>query len=451
MNYNNAYRDKLMTADDAAKTVKSGDYVMYSHFTLKTPLLDEALAFRKMELEDVKINFVTLTYMPEVIKADPEGEVFAIRDGSFSAMTRGLCKMGIPISAIPSLYHESGREYKIGNLKQDVLFLAVTPMNEEGYFNLGPESSYLVDLIQEKGGLDRNMKIFVEVNARIPYVFGDNRIHISEVDGVIEGEPENLLAIPKIPATEIDKKIAEHIMSEMVDGACLQLGIGGMPNCVGSMLVDSDFKDLGCHSEMFVDAYMELHQAGKLTNKRKNIDIGKSVFTFAMGSKKLYEFLDNNPEVECRSVSYTNNPFVIAKNDKVYSICSCIAVDMMGNVSSESVGYKQISATGGQWDYHYASMHSAGGKGFVCMPSTKKDRKGNVSSNIVTSLPEGTQISVACNTTNYVVTEFGAVNIKGLSMWERVEALSTIAHPDFREEILQAAAKAGIWRRSNKR
>lgn len=450
MNYIKEYQNKLMTADDAAKSVKNGDYVMYPHFAIKTPLLDEALAMRKMELEDVKINFVTLTYMPEVVKADPEGEVFTFRDGSFSAATRGLSKMGIPIVAIPSLYHEAGRNFEIGNIKQDVLFIAATPMNDEGYFNLGPSSSYVVDIIKERGGIEKNIKIFVEVNPKLPYVPGDNYVHISQVDGIIEGEPEDMMAIPKTPPTEVDKKIAEHIMSEMVDGACLQLGIGGMPNYVGSMLADSDFKDLGCHTEMYVDAYMDLYNAGKLTNKKKNIDVGKSVFTFAMGSKKLYEYLNHNPEVECRSVTYTNNPFVIAKNDKVFSICSCIAVDMMGNVSSESVGYKQISATGGQWDYHYASMHSEGGKGFVCMPSTKKDRKGNVTSNIVPSFPVGTQISVACNTTNYVVTEYGAVNIKGLSMWERVEKLVTIAHPDFREEILQAAAKAGIWRKSNK-
>lgn len=449
-NYIKEYQSKIMTANDAVRMVNSGDFVMYPHFAVKTPLLDEALAFRKMELEDIKVNFVTLTYMPEVVKADPQGEVFKFRDGSFSAATRGFVQMGIPIASLPSLYHEAGKNIAIGNIKEDVLFLAATPVDDEGYLNIGPVSSYIVDCIQERGGTDRNLKIMVETNSKLPRVPGDNRVHISQVDAVIEGAPEDMMAIPKMPATEVDKKIAEHIMAEMVDGACLQLGIGGMPNYVGSMLVDSDFKDLGCHTEMFVDAYMDLYNAGKLTNKKKSIDVGKSIFTFAMGSRKLYDWLDNNQEVECRSVTYTNNPFVIAQNDNVFSICSCIAVDMMGNVSSESVGYKQISATGGQWDYHYASMHSKGGKGFVCMPSTKKDHKGNVTSNIVPGLSMGTQISVACNTTNYVVTEYGAVNLKGLSMWERVESLVTIAHPDFREEILQAAAKAGVWRRSNK-
>ncbi len=274
MNYIKEYQNKLMTADDAARTVKNGDFVMYPHFAIKTPLLDEALAMRKMELEDVKINFVTLTYMPEVIKADPEGEVFIFRDGSFSAATRGFCKMGIPIVSIPSLYHEAGRNYEIEQLKHDVLFLAVTPMDDEGYFNLGPSSSYIVDMIKERGGIGRSMKIFVEVNAKLPRVPGDNHVHISQVDGIIEGEPEDMMAIPKIPPTAVDKKIAEHIMSEIVDGACLQLGIGGMPNYVGSMLADSDFKDLGCHTEMFVDDYMDLYNAGKLTNKRKNIDVG---------------------------------------------------------------------------------------------------------------------------------------------------------------------------------
>jgi acyl-CoA hydrolase len=230
----------------------------------------------------------------------------------------------------------------------------------------------------------------------------------------------------------------------------LQLGIGGTPNKVGKALVNSSFKDLGCHSEMMVDAYMDLFNAGKLTNALKQQDIGKSVFTFAMGSAALYEFLENNPSMRCMPVSYTNSPTVIANNDRGFSICSCLAVDLFGNVSSESVGYKQISGVGGQWDYHYSAFHSNGGKAFLCMPSSKIGKDGKRVSNIVTAHPQGTQITVTGHVTNCVVTEFGIANLKGRATWEKVEALASIAHPDFRDDIFKAAEQARIWRASNK-
>ena len=291
----------------------------------------------------------------------------------------------------------------------------------------------------------------LEVNEALPTVQGDNYLHISELDAVVESsQPRKPMAIGTAEPTEIDAKIAQFILEEMTDGACLQLGIGGMPNLVGKMLAESSLKDLGCHSEMFVDAYMDLFNAGKLTNACKQQDIGKSVFTFAMGSEALYQFLDKNPSMRCMPVSYTNDPAVIARNRRVYSICSCLAVDLFGNVSSESVGFKQISGTGGQWDYHYASFHSEEGKGFLCMPSSKVTKDGSRVSNIVISHAPGTQITVSGNTTNYVVTEYGIVNLKGLTTWEKVEALVSIAHPDFRDELFRAAEQARIWRPQNK-
>jgi acyl-CoA hydrolase len=445
------YKQKLTTAKEAVKVVKDNDMISYSPFCMKTPLLDEALAYRRDELHNVDILFITLTYMPEVLKSDPHGKSFGFIDGSFSAATRAFQSMGIPVSAAPSLYHETGRVFLADVMNMDVLFLAARPMDEEGYFNFGPQSSCTVDMIAAKGGSKKNLKILVEVNDKIPFIHGDNKVHVSQVHSIVENpNGKKLSAIPEVEATDIDKKIAKIIMDEMVDGACLQLGIGGMPNYVGKMLAESDFKDLGCHSEMFVDAYMLLHKAGKLTNKRKQIDVGKSVFTFALGSESLYEYMDNNPEMSCRSVSYTNSPHIIAKNDRMYSICSCIAVDIFGNVSSESVGYRQISGTGGQLDYHYASLHSEGGKGFVCMPSAKIGMMGDIKSNVMFKFEEGTQITVPANMTNYVVTEYGIVNLKGNSLWDRIEKLVSIAHPSVRDELLEQAKKARLFTRSNR-
>lgn len=332
------------------------------------------------------------------------------------------------------------------------MFLPATPMDRNGFFNLSAICSFNTEVFRIRGTTQKNLRIALEINDQLPVVHGDTSVHISDIDYVVEAQdPQPLLALGKVEPTEIDRKIAEHIMSEMVDGACLQLGIGDTPNLVGQMLVDSDFKDLGCHSEMFVDAYMNLFNAGKLTNKRKTLDVDKSVFTFAMGSAELYEFMDDNPSLRCLPVNYTNDPKIIQQNDNVYSICSCLAVDLFGTVSSESVGYKQISGIGGQLDFHYSSFHSKGGKGFVCMPSSRVLKDGTRISNIVAGHVPGTQISVPGAITNYVVTEYGVACIKGMPTWKKTEALINIAHPDCRDELFKVAEKERIWRASNKR
>ena len=448
--WSSMYQEKLKTADEVASWIKDGDHVEFSPFVTVPWDLDAALAKRKDELHKVFIRCSTLTWVPEVFKVDPQGETFLMCDGSFSGVTRKMKSQG-EIYINPCLYHEAPMLYTRGVLHNEYLFLAATPMDENGFFNLSTSASSQVDMARARSGPQKNLKVILEINEALPVVQGDNYFHISEIDAVVESsQARKPTAIGKVEPTEIDAKIAQYIMNEMVDGACLQLGIGGMPNLVGKMIADSDLKDLGCHSEMFVDAYMDLFNAGKLTNARKQLDVGKSVFTFAMGSAELYDFINNNPSMRCMPVSYTNDPSVIAKNDRVYSICSCLAVDLFGNVSSESVGYKQVSGTGGQWDYHYASFHSKEGKGFLCMPSSKVTKDGKRISNIVVSHAPGTQITVSGNTTNYVVTEYGIVNLKGLTTWEKVEALVSIAHPDFRDDLFKAAEAGRIWRAQNK-
>ncbi len=429
------YNEKKKTADEVASWVKDGDHVEYSAFVTTPWDLDAALAKRKNELNKVFVKVCTLTFVPEVFKVDPQGETFLVCDGSFSGVTRKLKQTG-EVYVSPCLYHEHPVQHAKGLFHNDYLFLAATPMDKDGFFNLSLTGHSVLEMIRARKDTQKQLKVVLEVNEALPLVQGENYLHISEIDAVVESsQARPPVALGKLEPTDVDKKITEYIMDEMVDGACLQLGIGGTPNLVGKMICESNLKDLGCHSEMFVDAYMDLFNAGKLTNACKQIDVGKSVFTFAMGSKELYDFLHTNPSMRCMSVAYTNNPSVIAKNDRVFSICSCIAVDIFGNVSSESVGYKQISATGGQWDYHYASFHSKGGKGFLCMPASMVVKSGKRVSNIVMSHLPGTQISIPGNTTNYVVTEYGIANLKGLTSWEKVEALVSIAHPDFRDEL----------------
>ena len=444
------YEQKQMSAEQAVSMVKDGDWIEYSHFVTIPWDLDAALAKRKNELNKVFIKSATFMFEPEVFKADPQGETFLITDNSFSAITRQMKKTG-EIYVNNGLYHESAVMHRKGFLKNQFVFAAVTPMDKNGFFGMSTTGSAFIDMFRARRDVNPGLKIILEVNPALPQVQGDQYLHISEIDAVVQTkEPRKLKAIPVVTPTEIDEKIANLIIGEMVDGACLQLGIGGMPNLVGKMIANSDLKDLGCHSEMFVDAYMDMFNAGKLTNYKKQLDIGKSVFTFAMGSEALYDFMDNNPSLRCMPVSYTNLPSIIAQNKRVYSICSCLAVDLFGNVSSESAGFKQISGTGGQWDYHYASLHSEGGKGFVCMPSAKM-KDGKLVSNVVLSHIPGTQISVSGNTTNHVVTEYGIANLKALSTWQRVEALVGIAHPDFRDDLFRQAEECRLWRPQNKK
>ncbi len=445
MNYQDMYREKLVKAEEAVKVVRSNDVVMYGWFVTFVFDLDAALAKRKEELKDVFVMLGTSMYEPEIVKADPEQEHFIFNDFSFGTVSRKLNEKGLAYF-MPEAYHEIPMYFRKIR-PADVVFATVTPMDKHGFFNLSTTCSVT------PAALKSARNIVVEVNESLPFAYGvDNMVHISQVDYVVESSTNRpLLEIPKVEANDIDRKIAEHIVEEIRDGACLQLGIGGMPNCVGQLLVDSDIKDLGIHTEMLVDSVVDLFEAGKVTNMAKNIDRGKNVYTFAMGSKKLYDFIDYNPACCAYPVDYTNQPGVIASIDNFISICGCLNVDILGQVSSESMGFKQVSGTGGQLDFHFASFHSKGGKGFLCMPSTNVNRKtGERFSRIVAAFEPGTVVTVPSSISNYVVTEYGLVNLKGKASWERAEALISIAHPDFRDDLINECKKANIWRRSNK-
>ena len=439
------YKNKLVSADEAVRIVKSGDRIHYGLFCGLIHDLDKALAKRTNELENVKVMTSIWNYPepPAIIQADPNHEHFYYLSTMFSAMDRKLNKQGccwfIPLQfrENPKLWSEN-----VGGI--DVAMLQVAPMDRFGNFNLGPS-------VAEYWGVFKTAKhIIVEVNDKMPIVHGvDNYINISQVDMVVEGSS---LPLPNIVAkapTEIDKRIAAHIVDKIESGSTLQLGIGGMPNYVGQMIADSDINDLGVHTEMFVDAYVNLYNTGKITGN-KSINKGKMVFTFAMGSKAVYDFLDDNQMGYIAPVDYVNNIDVIAANDKMVSINSCLQVDLFGQVNSESVGLQHIGGTGGQMDFVMGAFLSKGGKSFLCTPSTRVNKDGSLSSLIMPTLPEGSIVSCPRHATNYVVTEFGAVNLKGMSTWERAEKLISIAHPQFQNELVRAAEKMGIWKTSSK-
>lgn len=436
------YRQKLVDADTAVKKIKSGDWVDYGNFLCGPVALDAALAERAEELSDVKVRGVGYPGLPKVAMVNPSGGHFYYNSFHFSGGERYLHDKGT-CSYIPVLYHEGDYIYAKGGLQTDVFMAQVAPMDESGYFNFGIANSCQHSQL-------RNAKtVIVEVNEKMPRCHGgfDEAVHISEVDFIVESASPDLVTLPELPGTDVDRAIARHVVGEIEDGSCLQLGIGSLPNAIGKMIAESDLRDLGVHTEMLVDAYVDMYRAGRITNRKKADNPGKMVYTFALGSKKLYDFINGNPGCASFPVGYVNDLHRIAANDQAVSINNAVEVDLYGQVCSESSGFRQISGTGGQFDFAYGCFHSRGGKAFICLASTKRGKNGEVTSRIRPFVDHGTIVTLPRTAVQYVVTEYGIACLKGKSTWERAEALINIAHPDFREGLIQEAEKMNIWRR----
>ncbi len=445
MDYQAMYQQKLTTAEEAVKVVKSGDWVDYGWCTNHPIALDKALAARKDELRDVKVRGGVTMWMPEIAKAEDAGEHFTWNSWHCSGIDRKIMTKGMGFFS-PMRYSELPRFYR-ENLTVDVAMLQVTPMDSHGNFSFALAASHLADM------LEKAKVIILEVNKNMPWVYGLTgcEINIKDVDYVVEGDnPEVAQLGGGGEPTAVDKAVAELIVPQIPNGACLQLGIGGMPNTIGAMIAQSDLKDLGVHTEMYVDGFVDMAMAGKLTGKNKSLDKGRQVYAFAAGSKKLYDYVDRNPDVMAAPVDYTNDVRVLAQLDNFISINNAIDMDLFGQVNAESAGLKHISGTGGQLDFVMGAYLSKGGKSFICLSSTVTGKDGTVKSRIVPTLTPGSICTDPRSCVHYIVTEYGMVNLKGLSTWERAEALISIAHPDFRDQLIQDAEKMHIWRRSNK-
>lgn len=445
MNYKELYQQKLTSAEEAVKVVKSGDWVDYGWCTNHPVVLDKALAARKDELTDVKLRGGVTMWMPEVAKAEDAGDHFTWNSWHCSGVDRKIIAKGMGYFS-PMRYSELPRFYR-ENVTVDVAMIQVTPMDAHGNFSYALGASHLADM------LDVAKIVIVEVNENMPWVYGLNgaEINIEDVDMVVEGDnvPVAQLGAGGAP-TEVDRAVANLVVPEIPNGACLQLGIGGMPNTIGSMIAESDLKDLAVHTEMYVDGFVDMAEAGKITGKYKTVDKGRQVYAFAAGSQRMYDYMDRNPAVMAAPVDYTNDVRVIAEIDNFISINNAIDMDLFGQVNAETAGIKHISGTGGQLDFALGAYLSNGGKSFICMSSTAMGKDGVLKSRIVPTLTPGSIATDPRTCVHYIVTEYGMVNLKGLSTWERAEQIINIAHPDFREELIKDAEKMGIWRRSNK-
>lgn len=342
------------------------------------------------------------------------------------------------------VFHNNAAYYEYF-LKVNVVMVSVAPMDRHGYFNFSVNTGVAAPITRTAD------IVIVEVNENLPVIHGgyDECIHISDVDYIVEGEHEPLAVLKTFRPTEIDRKIAQNILPYIVDGATLQLGIGSMPNAVGELIAESDLRDLGMHTELCSDAYLSMYNAGKLTNRKKKIDRGKGVFGCAIGSPELYEWVGDNHGLAAYPLEYVNRPSVIAQIDNMVSINSCVSIDLYGQVAAESSGSRQISGTGGQLDFLIGASASRGGKAFICMSSTYKDKAGICHSRIRPQF-DGDIITSPRSQIYFLATEYGVINLEGRSTWERAEGLISIAHPDFRDGLIREAEKRKIWRRSNK-
>ena len=343
--YTSEYKRKLRTPEEAARVVKSGDWLDISMGGAFPSLMDEAIAKRKDELRGVKIRGYLIQQPIQMVECDPDREHFIYNSWHMSGYERKLCDRGL-CNFNPMVFRNLGAYYD-HFLTVNVAITCVTPMNEHGYFN------FSVSNASARAVLDKADVVILEVNENLPWVYGglDECIHIDDVDMIVEGPHGPLPGIKTPAASETEMKIAEYVVQNMVDGSTLQLGIGSLPNAVGQMIARSDLRDLGIHTEMLCDSYLDMYKAGKINNKRKTLDRYKSVFGFAIGSPDLYDWIRENPGVVTYPISYCNDPSIVGKIDNFVSINNCISVDLYGQICAESAGTRQISGTGGQLDF----------------------------------------------------------------------------------------------------
>ncbi len=427
-NMNQLYRNKIVSAKEALKSVKSGDVVVFHAAASEPTTLVNALVDRAAELRNVQI--VHMTSLGEAKYTYPDMADSFWHNGLFvSTATRKAVNEG-RADFTPCLYSHVPRLFEDKIISANVLLLQITPPNEEGYCSFGLTVDYA------KAAAKNADIVIGQVNGLLPWTGGE-KIHLNEITHIVEkDEPILELTLPKV--SEVEKEIAKHVASLIPDGATLQLGIGGVPDTVLSFLKDK--KDLGIHSEMFSDGVVDLVEAGVITNRKKTINTGKFIATFLMGTKRLYDFVDGNPDVEMHAVDYVNDPYIIGQHDNFVSINSALQVDLTGQVNAETMGTKHFTGIGGQLDFVRGASRSKGGKSIIALPSTAM---GGKVSRIVNDFGPGAAVTTPRGDVQYIVTEYGIANLRGKCLRERLHELVAIAHPDFRKELLEEAKKIG--------
>ncbi len=428
---------RSISASEAASFVKSGDWVEYGATLCQPDVFDQALAARKSELHNVNIRACLSVRPRAVLEADPQRETFNWFNWHFSGYDRKKADLG-QSNYIPCNLGEISDYYRRFIAPSEIAVLKVCPVDANGFFNFSAANLW------HSAILERAKIVIVEVCEGLPYLHGvNNGVHISQVDYIIQGDNRPAPELPNPAATDVDRAVAQLIASEIDDGACLQVGIGGMPNAVCSMLLHSGVRNLGVHTEMLTDGIIDLYKAGIITGAAKQFDVGRIVCSFGLGSQAMYNAIDRNPDILCNAVETTNAPHIIMRNDNMVGINNTTQMDLQGQAASEADGHRHISGTGGQLQFMRGVYASQGGKAFMCLASTY-ERKGVRKSRIVLDMPPGTIVTTPRSDMMYVVTEYGMVNLKGKSIPERAKAMISIAHPDFREGLEREARESGL-------
>ncbi|MEE9911021.1 MAG: 4-hydroxybutyrate--acetyl-CoA CoA transferase [Deltaproteobacteria bacterium] len=426
--YAELYRQKLTTPSQAVKVIESGDKLFHGLAIAEPPALLAAAAARIREAELKRISVYSLLPLRHAAQTILAPDLCdAVQPYSFflSGNDRALVRVGLNYY-VPGYYHQIPRlitEF----IGVDVMVTTVSPMDKAGYFTFGTVNDYTSTAAR------RAKHLIVEVNQNMPRVFGDSLIHVSEVDAIVENHVP-LMEIPAGDTGPADEAIGRIVACMIPDGATIQLGFGSLPNAVGSLL--AGHKDLGIHTEVFTSSMVDLIKKGIVNGRKKTLHPGKNVFTGAVGTKDMYDFMNDNPSMESYPVSYTNDPAVIARNDDMISVNSILEVDLLGQCNAEYLDGSQFSGTGGQLDFVRGAFNARGGKSILAFHATAK--KGTIS-RIVPRFDPGTVITTPRMDTHYLVTEHGAVNLKGKSTRERALDIISIAHPQFRDELLREA------------
>jgi len=427
MTFHDVYQQRLQPAAEAVRQVRDGDLIIVPTGVGEPPALLTALSEQRRDFKDVKVSQILA--MRKYAYIDPETTQHVRHVALFfGGATRAGGQEGW-IDFIPNYFSEIPAQIERGQIPADVVFSMASPMDAHGYFALSLGADYTMAAVA------RARAVVLEVNPNVPFANGNCHVHVSQVAALVESsDPVLEVGLPKIGP--VQQAIGKHVAELIEDGSTLQIGYGGIPDAVVMQLTDK--RDLGIHTEMLGDGILTLIEAGVVTNGRKNYLPGKTIATFALGSNKLYRFMDRNPAVEIHPVNFTNDPALAGLNDNLVAINATLQIDLLGQCGSESLGHAPFSGTGGQSDFVRAANRSRGGKAFIVLPSTAK---GDTISRIVPSLSPGTHVSTSKNDINYVVTEYGVAQLRGKSAKQRARELIGIAHPAFRAELTEQARR----------
>ena len=424
------YDSKRMMPTDAAGLVRDGDTVVVPTGVGEPPALLHALSARRHELRDVAVS--QILPLRKFAYLDPDTRANIRHDAYFFGGASRPGGQAGWVDYVPAYFSELPMLIDRGLLPAEVVVSLASPMDEHGYFSLSLAPDYTMAAIR------RARVVLLEVNPNVPFANGDCLVHISQVAGLVESDEELFeVGLPEIGP--VQQAIGKHVAELIDDGSTLQIGYGGIPDAVVMQLQHK--RDLGIHTEMLGDGILSLIESGAVTNRRKTFMPGRTIATFALGSRRLYRSMHRNPGIEMHPVEFTNDPYLAARNDNLCAINATMQIDLIGQCGSETLGHLPYSGTGGQADFVRAANRSKGGKAFIVLPSTAKN--GTVS-RIAPVLSPGTHVTTSKNDINYVVTEYGVAQLRGKTAKQHAEALIGIAHPDFRGELREAARKMSL-------